>query len=106
VESEFKGLKAFHRGSQDAYVPRSYLLQGENGEFRVTKPQPGASVPGGLSGFLSGWSEARVYKLSETQFEIRLYGLSVEGPYEFTKFMVLGFTFVPSEAPAPSPPNP
>jgi hypothetical protein len=106
VESEFKGVKAFTRASQDTYLPYSYLVQGENEKFQVTKPQAGEIVKGSLSGFLSGWSETRIYRLSQAQFEIRLYSLSVEGPYEFTKFMVLGFTFVPSETPDPTPPNP
>lgn len=107
VESEFKGLKAFRRSSQDTYLPGSFLLQGENEEFRVSRLPPGESVNGGLSDFLSQWSEARVYRLSQAQFEIRLYALSVEGPYEFTKFMVLTFSYIPFESPpVPSPPNP
>jgi hypothetical protein len=71
LESRFDGVREFTVGASPSYLPGSYNVVGERAAARVDRLPTGTRVNGEASAVFRLWQNYRVYRLGETEFEIR-----------------------------------
>lgn len=93
---EFPGLREFTRGATDSFRPGSAFIQLERGVFNFTKPVAGAVETGSIASVLEKWGHTNIFKLSDTEYELRFYSYTVVGPFQATKRLAMRYSFIPA----------
>lgn len=92
----FRGFSEITNGDAMAYRPVNATIFGEKGKFSFSRAAPGAVVNGSLTEVLAQWSHWVFYRLSSSEYELRLYVFETLGERRIMKLMALRFSFSPA----------
>lgn len=91
----FIGLSEITQADSMTYRTFTATIFGERENFSFSRSVPGEVENGSISAILAKWSHWALYKLSESEYELRLYVFETFDERRIMKLMTLRFSYTP-----------